>query len=306
MPSRSWARRLVLRRFRAIAVALACAGSPWAGLPAVAAGPLPLKAPAAPLVPATWFTDLPAPEDADPAKEPCVTATGRLDVDGEFMGTASLVLSRREVLTVSHVPMKAGVRRDRFTFLLGYNRGRADFISGATVVARGGYYADRYSGSHYLAGDWALAVLDEEAPARLAPLGIYRGRREDLLGQPLWIQGYAASYNAHDAPFIARNCFVQGIHPLDGRLLNSCGADKGSSGAPLLLREQEGCSVVGIEAGGVEGLLRAPYALKVSNVATAASEFAAAASAVRRLLAQGLGAVEIRETLDKTVALDPP
>src|SRR3954447_1792220 len=69
----------------------------------------------------TWFTDLPAARDADPATDPCIRATGQLRIDDSFLGTASLVLNRREVLTVSHVPAVNGMPHDRFSLLLGYD-----------------------------------------------------------------------------------------------------------------------------------------------------------------------------------------
>ena len=200
------------------------------------------------------------PRTADSAKDPCITATGQLRIDDRFLGTASLVLNRREVLTVSHVPAVNGVPHDRFSLLLGYDRGWTAFTAEATVVARGSYRADSSGGSHYRGGDWAIAVLDKPAPAEIVPLAIYQGQPEDLLGKPLWVQGYAMSYASSAAPFVAKDCAVRKIDPLDGRLHNDCGGDRGTSGAPLLMHEQGTCSVVGIEASGIADLRPSPYA----------------------------------------------
>ena len=157
-------------------------------------------------IPVTWFTDLSAARHADSAKDPCITATGQLRIDDRFLGTASLVLNPREVLTVSHVPAVNGRPHDRFSLLLGYDRGWTAFTAEATVVARGSYRADSSGGSHYRGGDWAIAVLDKPAPAEIVPLAIYQGQPEDLLGKPLWVQGYAMSYASSAAPFVAKDC----------------------------------------------------------------------------------------------------
>jgi hypothetical protein len=291
-----------------LAVVLAAASLLMSARPAMAGGYLNLggRPAARAVIPVTWFTDLPDPEEADPAKEPCVSATGQLRVDERFMGTASLVLDRREILTASHVPALNGKPRDRVTFLLGFNRGKAAFVSEATVVARGSYTHDPVTGGHYHAGDWAIAVLDRPAPANVAPLAVYGGQPEDLLGQRLWIQGYAVTYASSAVPFIARGCTVRQIDPLDGRLRNDCGADHGTSGAPLVMRERGVCSVVGIEAGGLADHNPAPYTTRIANFATSPRKFAHAVKAVSELLASGMSAAEIKNSLGSVAALDLP
>jgi len=291
-----------------LAVALAAAALLFPARSATAGGYMNLgvRTGASAMIPVTWFTDLPDPEEADPVKEPCVSATGQVRIGEWFMGTASLVLDRREILTASHVPAQNGKPQDRVTFLLGFNRGKAAFVSEATVVARGSYTHDPITGGHYHSGDWAIAVLDKPAPADVAPLGVYGGRPEDLLGQPLWLQGYAVSYASSAAPFIARGCRVRQIDPLDGRLRNDCGADHGTSGAPLVMRERGVCSVVGIEAGGLADHNPAPYSTRIANFATSPKKFAHAVMAVRELLASGMDAQEIKDSLGRVAALDLP
>jgi hypothetical protein len=256
------------------------------------------------VLPATWFTDRPSPEDADPVRNPCVSATGRIDVDGSFTGSGSLVLDRREILTASHVPAVQGVAKDRFSFLLGYNRGKSVFVAEALVVARGSYLHSPLGGDHYRAGDWAIAVLDKPAPAK--PLTVYRGRPEDLLDRSLSIQGYATSYAGGMVPFIARGCAVRKIDPMDGRLQNDCGADRGTSGAPLVLMEGGSCSVVGVQAGGIADIQPSPYGPRIANMATSAKKFAHTAQAVRDLLAAGLSPAEIKNSLREVAALELP
>jgi hypothetical protein len=284
---------------------LAGTGS-WA--PAGAAGYLHRGLPRAidATLPVTWFTDLPAAQAADSARDPCITATGQLRIDDRFLGTASLVLNRREVLTVSHVPAVNGVPHDRFSLLLGYDRGWTAFTAEATVVARGSYRADSSGGSHYRAGDWAIAVLDKPAPADIAPLAIYQGQPEDLLGKPLWIQGYAVSFASSAAAFVARNCAVRMVDPLDGRLHNDCGGDRGTSGAPLLMHEQGVCSVVGIAASGIADLRPSPYAPQIANLATSARKFRRTAATISELLDAGLDAAAIKNSMGKVAALDLP
>ena len=243
---------------------------------------------------------------ADSAKDPCITATGQLRIDDRFLGTASLVLNRREVLTVSHVPAVNGLPHDRFSLLLGYDRGWTAFTAEATVVARGSYRADSSGGSHYRGGDWAIAVLDKPAPADIVPLAIYQGQPEDLLGKPLWVQGYAMSYASSAAPFVAKDCAVRKIDPLDGRLHNDCGGDRGTSGAPLLMHEAGACSVVGIEASGVADLRPSPYAPQIANMATSARKFRRTAATVSELLDAGLDAEAIKTSMGKVAALDLP
>jgi hypothetical protein len=304
--------KLFGRRFRRCCLVVAAGLAVFAGAgswgPAGAAGLLHRSLPRgmAAAIPVTWFTDLPSAQDADSAKDPCIKATGQLRIDDRFLGTASLVLNRREVLTVSHVPAVNGVPHDRFSLLLGFDRGQTAFMAEATVVARGSYRADSSGGSHYRGGDWAIAVLDKPAPADIAPLAIYQGQPEDLLGQPLWIQGYAMSYASSAAPFIARDCAVRKIDPLDGRLHNDCGGDRGTSGAPLLMQEHGACSVVGIEASGIADLRPSPYAPQIANMATSARKFRRTAATVSELLDAGLDAEAIKNSMGKVAALDLP
>jgi V8-like Glu-specific endopeptidase len=294
------------------AVAFAAATLLLAALPAAAGGYLPLgvRPPAGAAtgaaVPVTWFTDRPEPEDADPAKDPCISATGQLRIAGRFLGTASLVLDRRVVLTASHVPWLGGKPQDRFTFMLGFDRGKATFTAEATVVARGSYYSDSGGTSHYRASDWAVAVLDKPAPADVAPLAIYQGQPEDLLGRRLWVQGYAVSYAAGAAPFIARGCAVEKIDSMDGRLHNSCSADHGTSGAPLMTMQRGACSVAGIQAGGLADQRPAPFTPRSANIATSPKAFRHAAKVVQELLASGMDAEEIKASLGMVAALDLP
>jgi len=300
--------RRLRRRCLAAAAGLAvlAGGGSWS--PAGAAGylhpTLPRGADAA--IPVTWFTDLPAAQHGDSARDPCITATGQLRIDDRFLGTASLVLNRREVLTVSHVPAVNGVPHDRFSLLLGYDRGWTAFTADATVVARGSYRADSSGGSHYRGGDWAIAVLDKPAPADIVPLGIYQGQPEDLLGKPLWVQGYAMSYASSAAPFVAKDCAVRKIDPFDGRLHNDCGGDRGSSGAPLLMHEHGTCSVVGLEAAGIADLRPSPYAPQIANMATSAHKFRRTAATVSELLDAGLDAEAIKNSMGKVAARDLP
>ena len=299
---RGWRRCLVA----AAALGVYAGAGSWG--PAGAAGLLHQSLPRgmAAAIPVTWFTDLSAARHADSAKDPCITATGQLRIDDRFLGTASLVLNRREVLTVSHVPAVNGRPHDRFTLLLGYDRGWTAFTVEATVVARGSYRADSSGGGHYRGGDWAIAVLDEPAPAEIVPLAIYQGQPEDLLGKPLWVQGYAMSYASSAAPFVAKNCAVRKIDPLDGRLHNDCGGDRGTSGAPLLMHEAGTCSVVGIEASGVADLLPSPYAPQIANIATSARKFRRTAATISELLDAGLDAEAIKNSMGKVAALDLP
>src|SRR6478736_5040933 len=108
---RGWRRCLMV----AAALGVYAGAGSWG--PAGAAGLLHQSLPRgmAAALPVTWFTDLSAARDADSAKDPCITATGQLRIDDRFLGTASLVLNRREVLTVSHVPAVNGRPHDRFS-----------------------------------------------------------------------------------------------------------------------------------------------------------------------------------------------
>jgi hypothetical protein len=300
--------RRPLRSWPPLALFLAAALLLLSGLPATAGGYLP--AGARPIdrtaIPVTWFTNRPEPEAADPARDPCVTATGQLRIGDEFLGTASLVLDRRMVLTASHVPWLGGKAQDRFTFLLGFDHGKSSFVAQATVVARGGYYSDASGNAHYRSSDWAVAVLDKPAPADVAPLGIYQGAPEDLLGRRLSIQGYAVTYASSEAPFIARGCAVEKIDPMDGRLHNSCSADHGTSGAPLVMMQGKVCSVAGIEAGGLADQRPSPYTARIANMATSPARFRHTAAAVRELLAAGMDAEAIKNSLGKVAALELP
>jgi V8-like Glu-specific endopeptidase len=300
--------RRILRRRSPLALCLAATTLLLSTLPAAAGGYLPTGA--RPIdksaIPVTWFTNRPEPEAADPAKDPCVAATGQLRIGDEFLGTASLVLDRRVVLTASHVAWLDGKAQDRFTFLLGFDHGKSSFVAQATVVARGGYYSDAGGDSHYRSSDWAVAVLDKPAPPNVAPLAIYQGAPENLLGQRLWIQGYAVTYASSQAPFIARGCAVERIDPMDGRLHNSCSADHGTSGAPLVMMQQGACNVAGIEAGGLADQRPSPYTARIANMATSPARFRHAAAVVQELLAAGMDAEAIKSSLGKVAALDLP
>ena len=183
----------------------------------------------------TWFTDLPAAQAADPARDPCITATGELRIDDRFLGTASLVLNRREVLTVSHVPAVNGLPHDRFSLLLGYDRGRTAFAAEATVVA-GAAIAAIGAAAPFRGGEGAVAVLDKAAPGGM-PAGCVSGPAGGSPGRAALGSGLRHELRLERAPL------VRGLRHPEDRSFRRPAAQRlrrgpRASGAPLLMREQ--------------------------------------------------------------------
>ncbi len=255
------------------------------------------------LIPAKWFTDYPAPTIANPTTDPCVAAVGRLTIGRYNVGTAELVLNRREVLTSTIV-----ASQDRVVFRLGYIRRTWSLATWGTVVARGSAYVDQYKNMHNLAsGDWAIIVLDKGARATVNPMDIYPGSAisSTNLASFLAIVGYPVGFPqakvpTTEVPIIAAGCDIAGVDA-NHLLLHTCGADHGSSGGPIFMRLDDGsCQVVGIQIlVNPEGALYAPYKREIANGAVPAESFRWAALKVQQLLEAGETADQIKAEYGK-------
>jgi protease YdgD len=125
--------------------------------------------------------------------------------------------------------------------MFGYARGQYRFHRLVAQVATGGGFDGRRGPAQPV--DWARLRLAEAVPLPALPL--YAGDRTPGMAAVL------AGYNQDRAELLMADlaCHVRRVAPLPGGaafLLDDCAGTRGTSGAPLLVRQGQGWAVLGI------------------------------------------------------------
>jgi V8-like Glu-specific endopeptidase len=178
------------------------------------------------------------------------SAVGKFE--GTMACTAAIILDPRIIVTAAHCIMERDgtIRRSNFSFRPGYQVGRNSARFDATVWAVG----SRQSVGHETVGDaardWAILVLDR-TPSGVQPFALSRRSIGTLELSELQLQLPAYSDDVADAEALSVDpaCAVQQL--VWDTLIHNCTAGQGSSGAPLLAREEHGYTIIGIQAASI-------------------------------------------------------
>jgi protease YdgD len=133
--------------------------------------------------------------------------------------------------------------------LLGYNRGDYRWHRTVTRFTVGSGFDGLRSGLQ--ASDWVRLELDGAIPGLVAPLPIVT----EL--PPLGLAIALAGYNQDRSQILMADlsCHITGTTTIAGKpfIAHDCDATRGTSGGPLLMRQDDGWVVVGINIGATTG-----------------------------------------------------
>jgi len=209
---------------------------------------------------------------------------------GKFKGTmtctAAMILDPRIIVTAAHCIMARDgtIRESSFSFQPGYRSGNHNAKFDARVWA----FGSRQSAEHETVGDaardWAILVLDR-APSGVKPFALSRHSMwtSGLSELQLQLPAYSDDIGDAEALSVDPACAVRDL--VWDTLIHNCTAARGSSGAPLLVREEHGYAIIGIQAASIfEGDQSGHIARFVGGQATGSWMFMNAAQALSRQL----------------------
>jgi protease YdgD len=239
---------------------------------------------------------------ADKASVPLLADSHRQIVDarlspysavGKFKGTmtctAAIVLDPRIIVTAAHCIMERDgtIGRSSFSFQLGYRSGNDNAKFDATVWAVGSRQSVGHETVRDAARDWAILVLDR-APSGVQPFVLSRNSTGTLEISKLQLQlpAYTDDVGGAEALSVGSACAIRDL--VWDTLIHNCTAGRGSSGAPLLVREEHGYAIIGIQAASIfEGDQSGHIAKFVGNQAIGSWMFMKAVFALSRQLNTG-------------------
>jgi protease YdgD len=209
---------------------------------------------------------------------------------GKFKGTmtctAAMILDPRIIVTAAHCIMERDgtIRESSFSFQPGYRPGNHNAKFDATVWAVGSRQSAEHETVRDAARDWAILVLDR-ASSGVKPFPLSRHPIGTLGLSELQIQLPAYSDDIGDAEALSVDpaCAVRDL--VWDTLIHNCTGGRGSSGAPLLVREEHGYAIIGIQSASIfEGDQSGRIVRFVGSQATGSWMFMNAALALSRQL----------------------
>jgi V8-like Glu-specific endopeptidase len=239
---------------------------------------------------------------ADKTSVPLLAGSHRQIVDarlspysavGKFKGTmtctAAIVVDPRIIVTAAHCIMERDgtIGRSSFSFQPGYRSGNDNAKFHAIVWAIGSRQSVGHETVRDAARDWAILVLDR-APLGVQPFVLSRHSIGTLEISEPQVQLPAYTDDVADAEALSLDsaCAIRDL--VWDTLIHNCSAGRGSSGAPLLVREQHGYAIIGIQAASIfEGDQSGHIARFVGNQAIGSWMFMKAVFALSRQLNTG-------------------
>jgi protease YdgD len=209
---------------------------------------------------------------------------------GKFKGTmtctAAMILNPRIIVTAAHCIMERDgtIRRSNFLFQPGYQVGSSSAKFAATVWAVGSRQSVGRETVRDAARDWAILVLDQ-APLGVQPfaLSLHSIAPSELAELKLQLAAYSDDIADAEVLSVDSACAVRNL--VWDTLIHTCTAGHGSSGAPLLVREENGYAIIGIQAASIfEGDQSGHITRFVGNQAIGSWMFLEAALALSRQL----------------------
>jgi V8-like Glu-specific endopeptidase len=209
---------------------------------------------------------------------------------GKFKGTmtctAAMILDPRIIVPAAHCIMERDgtIGRSNFSFQPGYQVGNNSARFDATVWAVGSRQSVGHETVRDAARDWAILVLDR-APSGVQPFVLSRRSIGTLELSDLQLELPAYSDDVADAEALSVDPACAVSHMVWDTLIHNCIAGRGSSGAPLLVREEHGYALIGIQAASIfEGDQSGHIAKFVGSQAIGSWMFMKAALALSRQL----------------------
>ncbi|MEH2534215.1 protease YdgD [Bradyrhizobium sp. AZCC 1588] len=209
---------------------------------------------------------------------------------GKFKGTmtctAAIVLDPRIIATAAHCIMERDgtIGRSSFSFQPGYRSGNDNAKFDATVWAVGSRQSVGHETVRDAARDWAILVLDR-APSGVKPFALSRHPigTQGLSELQLQLPAYSDDTGDAEALSVDPACAVRDL--AWDTLIHNCTGGRGSSGAPLLVREEHGYAIIGIQAASIFGGDQTGHITRfVGSQATGSWMFMNAALALSRQL----------------------
>lgn len=166
---------------------------------------------------------------------------------GTMMCTAAIILNPRIIVTAAHcVTERDGTtRRSSLSFQPGYQTGTDLGRFQATVWAVGSMQSFTHETVYAASRDWALLILDR-APQGVRPLLLNHRSLKALksLERQVLLPAYSNDVVSAEVLSVDPACTVRDL--VWDALVHTCAARSGASGAPLLVQDGSGYSVVGI------------------------------------------------------------
>lgn len=182
------------------------------------------------------------------AQLPPYSAVGKFK--GSMVCTAAIVVHPRVIITAGHcITEKDGtIKTTNLLFRPGYQTGTDLGHFGAKVWAVGSKQNFKRQSVHDASQDWVILVLDR-TPTGVEPfllsnrsLATLKSREQDLL-----MLSYSNDIGDADVLNVDTTCSIRSL--VWDVLVHDCRATFGSSGAPLLVRDQLRYALVGIHTG---------------------------------------------------------
>lgn len=182
------------------------------------------------------------------ARLPSYAAIGKFK--GTMACTAAIVLHPRIIITAGHcITERDGTtKRSNLLFRPGYQAGTDLGRFRATIWAVGSKQSFKRQSVHDASQDWAILVLDR-APVGVRPFVLSHHSFATLksLDRQILMPSYSDDVANAEVLSVDPACSVRDV--VWDVLIHNCKARFGSSGAPLLMRDQLRYAVVGIHTG---------------------------------------------------------
>lgn len=181
----------------------------------------------------------------------CAPSVGRFQEGVFLMGTGSVVVHQKLVLTNAHLVAKEGEVKDRVPFELPNGKGGFRKVMGRVVQVGTKNPEQPINYKH----DWAFIALDKDSG--VTPLSLSFPRLDQLGRYETSLSMISYSRMPRTVPgsgdkhaIVSTNCGIKGV---DGGLaVHNCSGSYGGSGSPMFATEEGWCTMKALFRGGTK------------------------------------------------------